>query len=263
MSQFENLTLEVADQVAKITLNRPDAANSLNVALARDMLSAAQQCADNPEVRAVVVTGAGKMFSAGGDVRSFAAAGDNLVATLRDILLHMHAAVACFARMDAPVIMAVNGMAAGAGFSLAITGDVVLVAESARFSMAYTGIGASPDGSATFYLPRIVGLNRARELMISNRVLSAQEALDWGIATQIIADDALQTEAMALAKKLAQGPTQAYGTVKKLLLASFENGLETQMELEAGGITRLLSGADGKEGVSAFLEKRKPAFKGL
>ncbi|HUH38004.1 MAG TPA: enoyl-CoA hydratase-related protein, partial [Spongiibacteraceae bacterium] len=236
--------------------------NSLNVAMARELLAAAQQCDGNPNVRAVLITGAGKMFSAGGDVRGFAQAGDNLVPTLREILLHMHAAVSCFARMNAPVIMAVNGMAAGAGFSLAISGDLVLVAESARFTMAYTGIGACPDGSASFYLPRIVGLTRARELMLNNRMLSAQEALDWGIATQVIADDALQAEALAQARKLAQGPTRAFGTVKRLLLSSFDNGLETQMEQEAVGITTLLSSADGREGVAAFLEKRKPTFNG-
>lgn len=262
MPDYQTLTFDVADGVARITLNRPDAANSLNVAMARELLAAARQCDGNPNVRAVLITGAGKMFSAGGDVRSFAQAGDDLVPTLREILLHMHAAVSCFARMNAPVIMAVNGMAAGAGFSLAITGDLVLVAESARFTMAYTGIGACPDGSASFYLPRIVGLTRARELMLNNRMLSAQEALDWGIATRVIADDALQAEALAQAKKLAQGPTQAFGTVKRLLLSSFDNGLETQMEQEAVGITTLLSGADGREGVAAFLEKRKPTFNG-
>ena len=165
--------------------------------------------------------------------------------------------------MDAPVIIAVNGMAAGAGFSIACTGDIVYAAESAKFTMAYTAAGLSPDGSASYYLPRLVGLRRTQELMLNNRRLSAQEALDWGILTNVFADDDLYDEALKTATQLAQGPTKAYGTVKKLLLSSYQESLETQMELEAQGMGAMSSSLDGTEGIAAFLEKRRPKFSGI
>jgi len=164
--------------------------------------------------------------------------------------------------MDAPLIGAVNGRAAGAGMSMAVCGDLVLAANSAKFTMAYTAAGLSPDGSASFFLPRLIGMRKTQELMITNRRLNAQEALDWGLVTQLCDDDKLQEEAQALAKQIASGPTKAFGTVKSLLMNSFENGLETQMELEAQGIADMTRGKDGKEGITAFLEKRSPSFVG-
>jgi 2-(1,2-epoxy-1,2-dihydrophenyl)acetyl-CoA isomerase len=164
--------------------------------------------------------------------------------------------------MDAPVIMAINGSAAGAGFSLAIAGDFAIAAQSARFTMAYTAAGLSPDGSSSYFLPRRVGIMRARELMMTNRRLSAEQALDWGLVNQVEADEALMVSAMQLAGTLAKGPTKAFGQVKKLLNSSYDSGLETQMQYEADSIAAMASTADGAEGVSAFLEKRKAVFSG-
>jgi 2-(1,2-epoxy-1,2-dihydrophenyl)acetyl-CoA isomerase len=164
--------------------------------------------------------------------------------------------------MDAPLVVAVNGTAAGAGFSVAISGDLVLAAESAKFAMAYTAAGLSPDGSSSFFLPRLVGMRRAQELMLTNRRLSAAEALDWGLVSQVVPDAELADTAFALAKQLAAGPTRALGMVKKLLATSFQESLETQMELEARGIAEMAGTADGREGIDAFLSKRAPGFRG-
>jgi 2-(1,2-epoxy-1,2-dihydrophenyl)acetyl-CoA isomerase len=164
--------------------------------------------------------------------------------------------------MDAPLIVAVNGTAAGAGFSVAISGDLVLAAESAKFAMAYTAAGLSPDGSSSFFLPRIVGMRRAQELMLTNRRLTAAEALEWGLVSQVVPDAELAKASTALAKQLAQGPTRAFGVVKKLLATSFQESLETQMELEARGISAMAGSVDGREGIDAFLSKRAAKFSG-
>jgi 2-(1,2-epoxy-1,2-dihydrophenyl)acetyl-CoA isomerase len=174
----------------------------------------------------------------------------------------LHTALSRLARMDAPVIAAVNGTAGGAGLSLVMAADLAIAAQSAKFTMAYTGAGLSPDGSSTFYMPRKIGDRKARELMLTNRVLSAAEALDWGVVNQVVADGQALDLAMILARRLAAGPTRAYGAVKTLLNDSFEHGLESQMALEASKIAELVVSEDGQEGIQAFLEKRKPGFTG-
>jgi len=164
--------------------------------------------------------------------------------------------------MDAPLVVAVNGMAAGAGMSLAVSGDMVLAGESAKFTMAYTAAGLSPDGSSSYFLPRLIGLRRTQELMLTNRRLSAAEALEWGMVNRVVPDGELLDQAMELAKGFAQGPTLAYGTVKKLLISSFDESLETQLELESRGIAASGRTEDGREGMAAFMEKRAPKFQG-
>jgi 2-(1,2-epoxy-1,2-dihydrophenyl)acetyl-CoA isomerase len=164
--------------------------------------------------------------------------------------------------MRAPLVIAVNGTAAGAGMSLAITGDLVLAADSAKFTMAYTAAGLSPDGSSSYFLPRLVGLRRAQELLFTNRRLSAAEALDWGLVTQVVTDGELAETAQTLATRLAAGPTSAYGMVKSLLIDTYDTSLEGQMELEGRGIADMAAGPDGLEGIAAFVNKRTPAFTG-
>ena len=259
---YEALTFEVAEGVATVALNRPEAANGIDLALGRELMLVAIECDEDPAIRAVVLTGTGKMFCAGGDLKSFAAHGDRLPVALKELTVYLHAATSRFARMQAPLVTAVNGMAAGAGMSLAVAGDLVLAGESAQFTMAYTAAGLSPDGSSTYYLPRLIGMRRTQELMFLNRRLSAQEALDWGLVSRVVSDADLASEARALALQLAAGPTRAFGTVKKLLVESFSGTLETQMELEARGIAAMAGTEDGREGVKAFLEKRKPEFRG-
>jgi 2-(1,2-epoxy-1,2-dihydrophenyl)acetyl-CoA isomerase len=170
--------------------------------------------------------------------------------------------MATMARMDAPVVCAVNGMAAGAGFSLAVGCDLVIAAQSARFTLAYTAAGLSPDGSSTWFLPRLIGLRRARELMLTNRLLSADEAQAMGIVDRVVPDDALAAEADAQAAAFAAGPTKAFGATKRLLQESWANGLETQMHRESRSIAELTRTADAAEGIDAFVNKRKPDFGG-
>src|SRR5262249_9847268 len=178
----QTVRLETKGGVGTITLNRPDAYNALNLALARELFAAVLAVDEDPAVRAVVITGAGKAFCGGGDVKDFA---DNLArigVLIKELTTYVHGAVSRLVRTPKPVITAVNGVAAGGGLSLAMAGDLVLAAESARFTMAYSKIAATPDGSSTYWLPRLVGIRRATELFYTNRVLTAKEAVDWGIA---------------------------------------------------------------------------------
>lgn len=182
--------------------------------------------------------------------------------SLRTLLKEDHAAVSRLTRMDPPVIAAVNGTAAGAGMSLACACDLVLAAESARFTMAYTKVGLTPDGSSTYFLSRLVGLRRALELALTNRVLSAQEAFDWGIVSRVVADGELMAQADALAADLASGAA-ALGASKRLLYGGWTETLETQLEHESQTISDISRTKDGKEGIATFLEKRAPImFKG-
>src|SRR5438874_1527289 len=172
----DTVTLTRADGVATLTLNRPDAFNALDLTLGRDLFHAVVEVDDDPAVRAVVITGAGKAFCAGGDVKGFADNADRIGALIKELTTYLHGAVSRLCRSEKPVIMAINGVAAGGGMSLALAGDFVLAAESARFTMAYSKIAATPDGSSTYFLPRLIGLRRAPELYLTNRALSARDA---------------------------------------------------------------------------------------
>lgn len=253
---------EVGDGIARLTLDRPNAANALTPGLCRELFEAFVACDEREDVRAALLTGAGNMFSAGGDLRFFASRGEELGADMKRMTGHLHAAISRMAHMDAPVVCAVNGMAAGAGVSLAIACDFTIAARSARFAMAYTAAGLSPDGSSTWFLPRLVGMRRARELLLTNRALSAAEALEMDLIDQVVDDDALADEAEARAQAFASGPTRAYGGLKRLLQESWSGGLETQMERETRMIADVSKTDDAKEGIAAFLAKRKPTFRG-
>jgi 2-(1,2-epoxy-1,2-dihydrophenyl)acetyl-CoA isomerase len=258
VTDYQTIVLEQSSAVARITLNRPDAANGMNDTMTRELADAAARC-DTAETKVVVLTGAGRFFSAGGDLKAFASA-PGRGSYLKGVADDLHRAISTFARSDAVVITAVNGVAAGAGFSLAVTGDLVLAAESASFTMAYTRAGLSPDGSATYYLPRLIGVTRTKELMLTNRTLSAQEASHWGLLTDVVPDDQLAARTDRLAAQLAATASGSNGGVKALLLDTFANGLEEQMELEGRLIAQCAETADGREGVDAFLAKRKPEF---
>ena len=248
--------------IARITLNRPEAANGLDITMARELLQLSIECRGDPAVRAVLLDARGRMFCAGGDLKSFVAHQARLHAYVKELTTYLHAAIANFARMRAPLIAAVQGPAAGAGFSMVCCADLVLAARSAKFAMAYTGAGLVPDGSSSYFLPRVVGLRRTQELMLTNRRLSAEEAHAWGIVTRVVDDEALAGEARDLALQLATGPTGAFAAVKKLLAESFDSTLETQMEHESTAIAEAAISADGLEGVAAFFAKRPPRFEG-
>lgn len=256
---FESIRFDLDGGVAVITFDRPDQGNAMDLTVMRDLMHAAIRCDEDPEIRAVVVTGSGRFFSAGGDLASFGAA-DDPASLIKEMTVYFHAAISRFSRMDAPIIAAVNGMAAGAGFSLAAACDLAVAAESARFASQYTAASLSPDGSSTYFVPRLVGVRRAMELMITNRRLSSAEALEWGLVNEVVPDERLQERALELAGSLASGATLAFGAVKRLLHESLSGTLETQMEQEARQIAALTHSHDGREGVQAFLEKRPPEF---
>lgn len=256
---MSTVTLTVADSVATLTLNRPEVANTMDQAFGRDFHAAAVQVATDPAVRAVILTGAGKAFCFGGDLRGMMAGSDNVEHYLRELTSNLHAGLSALARMDAPLIAAVNGTAAGAGVGLVLAADLAIAAQSAKVSLAYTGVGLTPDGATSFLLPRAVGHKRAMELLLTNRTLSAEECLQWGLVNQVVADEELLATAGKLAARLAAGPTQAFGATKRLMLAS-AGGFETQLALESQTIATRGASAEGKEGIGAFLEKRKPSY---
>lgn len=259
---YQNLLLDTRDHVATITLNRPEAYNALDLGLGRDLFHATLEVDEDPDVRCVVITGAGKAFCAGGNVKDFA---DNLARIgilVKELTTYLHGAVSRLARSNKPVIMAVNGVAAGGGMSFALSGDVVIAAESARFTMAYSKIAATPDGSSSYFLPRLIGLRRTLELYLTNRVLSAREALEWGLVTRVVPDAELRSAVDALARELAAGPTLAIGGAKRLFHQSTWESLETQMELEAQAIAASGHTEDFRAGVTAFANKQTPTFEG-
>jgi 2-(1,2-epoxy-1,2-dihydrophenyl)acetyl-CoA isomerase len=259
---YTTLLFDVRDNVAHITLNRPEAANSINEEMGKDLMHAALRCDEDPEIRAVLISGAGKIFSGGGDLKAFSARGNQLPYHIKEVTTYLHAAMSRLTRMDAPVVAAVHGAVAGAGMSIAIACDIVVAAETTRFMVAYTRAGLVPDGSSTYFLPRIIGLKRALELTLTNRMFSAQEALQWGLVTRVVPDNELLAQASAIAVQLAAGPTRAYGISKRLLHSGWTETLETQMENESQAIANSARTADAREGITSFLEKRPPKFKG-
>jgi 2-(1,2-epoxy-1,2-dihydrophenyl)acetyl-CoA isomerase len=258
MTDFETLTFSQSGPITSIVLNRPDAANGMNDTLTRELAVAAALC-DTPATKVVTITGAGRFFCAGGDLKAIGGA-PSAGAFVKGIADDLHRALSTFARMDAVVITSVNGTAAGAGFSLAVTGDLALSAESAKFTMAYTKAGLSPDGSSSYYLPRLIGIRRTQQLMLTNRTLTAAEALDWGLLTEVVPDADLAARTEALAKEMAATSRTSNATVKRLLLGTYRTGLEEQMELESRYIADCAESVDGQEGIAAFLGKRAPQF---
>jgi 2-(1,2-epoxy-1,2-dihydrophenyl)acetyl-CoA isomerase len=260
MSSESPLIVDRIGAVARLTLNRPRAGNALDMEMAAQLMRAAIACDEDQSVRCVLLTGAGRLFCAGGDVGAFAAAGDGVGAMLKEITAYLHMAMSRLMRMDKPLVTAVNGPAAGAGFSMAIAGDIALAAQSAHFTLAYTALGLSPDGGSTWLLPRLVGLRLAQDLAITNRRVGAEEAARIGLVTRVAPDDSIADEALAVAVQLAGSATGAIGRTRNLLLSSFGSTLETQMEAEARALACGAALPHGREGVAAFTERRKPDF---
>lgn len=260
---YEKIDFEVRDQIAWITINRASAFNALDLQAMQELLDIANRCGSDPGIRAAVLTGSGdKAFCAGGDVADFAENSDRVTLLLKEMTTCLHTAISRFARMNAPLIARINGVAAGAGLSMAACCDLAICTTDSKFTSAYTAIGLTPDGSSTYFLSRIIGTRRAMELYLTNRTLSAAEALDWGLVNQVVPADELDDTVAKLAKRLANGPTRAHGGVKKLLQMALNDTLESQMERETRCIVEMSTTEDGIEGVKAFTEKRKPEFKG-
>jgi 2-(1,2-epoxy-1,2-dihydrophenyl)acetyl-CoA isomerase len=259
MPSAPSLRLEIRESVAFLTFARPTAANTIHLAFGREFLAAAFAIESNRAVRAVVLSGEGKHFCLGGDLRAMVTADMDVQSYLSELTTNLHAGMALLARMDAPVVAAVNGTAAGAGLGLVLAADIAIASRSAKFAPAYTGVALTPDAGCTFMLPRVIGYKRAMELLLTNRILSADQALAWGLINDIVDEESLASKAAELATQLATGPVGAFGAVKRLMLES-EPGLEAQQGRESRSIAARGSTAEGREGISAFLEKRPPRY---
>lgn len=257
------ILLEREGPVARITLDRPDLGNAIDIPMARELMETIIRVAGDDAIRCVVLTGSGRLFCAGGDVKAFSNAGDQLPDFLKEITAYLHSALANLARMPKPLLNAINGPVAGAGVGVAILGDIVLADPAAHFTLAYTGIGMSPDGGTTWLLPRLIGLRRAQEICLTNRRIGAEEAAQIGLVTRVTEAGKLAEETAALAQQLATGATTALGATRRLLADSFSATLESQMEAESRSISAQGRSKEGREGIAAFVEKRKPDFIGL
>lgn len=248
------------DKVLLITLNRADKFNSFNREMALDLIRVLDQAGTDPSVRAILLTGSGKAFCAGQDLaEAIDPKGPGIEKIVRE---HYNPIIQRIRTIEKPVVAAVNGVAAGAGANIALACDVILAASSASFIQAFSKIGLIPDSGGTFTLPRLIGFQRASALMMTGDKLSASDALQYGMIYKVVDDVELAEKSMQQAKQLAELPTKAIGLTKRLLNQSHANTLDQQLELEKQIQVESANSYDYREGVNAFLEKRKPVFKG-
>ena len=258
---FETLAFVVDGGLATITLARPDQGNAVARKFGEEFRAVALICQTDPEIRAVLLRAQGKAFCVGGDLKDFVAQAD-LATAVKEMTIDFHAAVSMLARMDAPLVCAVNGIAAGAGLTLACLADYAIAGQSAAFTYAYAGVGFTADGGLTWLLPRLVGLRNFQSLVLSARVVPAAEALALGIVSEVVEDADLATRAEAFARRLSQGPTKAYGGIKRLALASFSHEYEAHLEAEAQALFVAAKTDDARGAVAAMAQRKKPAFNG-
>jgi 2-(1,2-epoxy-1,2-dihydrophenyl)acetyl-CoA isomerase len=251
---------EQHENILQITLNRPEAYNAMNLDLMRLLGEALSRAAADASVEGVLLTGRGKAFCAGGDLKWISQQSEAAGSVLYRLAPQFHLSITEIRRMEKPVVAAINGIAAGGGFSLALACDFRVMAESAVLRQAYTSSGLSIDGGGSFSLPRLVGLARAMEIMAFDHPISSAQALEWGLVTRVVPDHQVWSEARALLTTISRGALYSFGWSKKLLTDSFHNTLETQLELERQGISACAAHPNGQEGIRAFVEKRKPSF---
>lgn len=255
--------LRVDDSIAHLTMNRPEAANGMSAELLRALCDAIMLCHGEPSVRAVLLTGAGKNFCAGGDVRDFASKGEALPDYLRQATSYLQQAVAGLIRLSAPVIASVQGFAAGGGgFGLVCAADMVVCAQSAKFLAGATRVAMAPDAGVSVTLSRLVGQRQATRILLTNPVIDADEALRLGIVTQVVADSVLAQASLALAREIAAGAPRALAETKRLLWDGVGRSVEQAFPDEARTVSELSGSADAREGLAAVLERRAPRFTG-
>ncbi|MDQ7781308.1 MAG: enoyl-CoA hydratase/isomerase family protein [Desulfomonilaceae bacterium] len=252
----------ICGEVAVLTFNRPKAYNAFDLDVISAFADHMTNLAVDDTVRGVVITGHGKVFCAGGDLRWVNAWPEGTAAAFHNLAGRFHQAILEIRRMKKPVIAAINGLAAGGGFSLALACDFRIMAASAVLRQAYTSNGLSIDGGGTFMLVRLVGLAKALEIAAFDGPITSDQALEWGLATKIAEDDKVVEEAMNMAEQLARKSLQSFGYSKQLLTDSFSNSFENHLEVERAALRACASHKDGREGIAAFLEKRKPRFNG-
>lgn len=256
-----SVLLAVESGVATLTLNRPGVLNAFNAEMAETFLARIEEISGRDDIRVILLKGEGRGFCAGGDVSQFTAGGDPQAAIMA-IIDPLHKGLRLLDSLTQPSVACLHGAVAGAGFSLALACDLAVAAESARFTLAYARIGATPDGSGTYHLARAVGMKKAKELALLAETIEAREALRLGLVNRVVGDEMAGNVALDLARRLANGPTLAYGRIKTLLGASGDRSLAEQLDAEREAFLASAASADFTEGVAAFLDKRPPRFTG-
>jgi 2-(1,2-epoxy-1,2-dihydrophenyl)acetyl-CoA isomerase len=253
------LTQEHED-ILEIALNRPDVYNALNLDMMEMLAATLSSAAKDSSIKGILLTGKGKAFCAGGDLKWISQQSEGAGSVLYRLAPQFHLSIIEIRRMEKPVVAAINGIAAGGGFSIALACDFRVMAQSAVLRQAYTSSGLSIDGGGSFALPRLVGLARAMEIMAFDRPISSAQALEWGLVTKVVADEEVGSAALAMLSDLTKTALHSFAWSKKLMTDSFHNTLETQLELERQGISDCATHPNGQEGIRAFVEKRKPSF---
>lgn len=262
MADTDLVVVTKADGIATVRLNDPGSLNALSVPMANRLREALAELAKDPTVRVLVLTGTGRGFCAGGDVQSFYDHRDDPHEVMQQVLDGLHGAIEVLIDLPFPTVAAINGVVAGAGMGVACATDLAIAVDDAVLTMAYTGIGVSPDGSSTWFLPRLVGTRVAMDMILTNRRIGAEEAVALGIVNAAVPADEFDGAVSSLAAKLAAGPTKAYVRARHLLRSSMGNSPTEQMEAESAAILAAGETRDFYEGVTAFIEKRRPDFTG-
>lgn len=259
---YESIELTVSDGLARLTINQPELGNPFNAIFCAEVGAVANELATRRDVRAVLLTAKGKFFSVGGDIQMFSQNLDVLPGKIREWTAGLHMGLARLARLDAPIVAAVHATAMGGAVALVANCDLVYAGTSARFGAAYSQIGYSCDAGASFGLASRMGLARARRFLLLAEMLKAEEAAQAGLVDYLVDDASLMAEAEKAAIKLSQGPTRAYGELRRVFSRALGQPFEAQLEDEAQGLSRVAASADAREGILAFVEKRKPKFQG-
>lgn len=254
---FETIQLDNQDGIALITLNRPEVLNALNDQMEEDLTRAFRIVQEDSKIRALVMTGAGRGFCAGGDIKEM---GKYTALEVKEKLQKIHRFLSTLLNLERPVIVGVNGVAAGAGFSLALCGDLLIVSEGAKFTAAFVKVGLVPDYGGLYLLPRLVGLIRAKEIFFTGRMISAMEAKEMGFVNHVVPPEDVLRTAMEKARELAQGPSVAIGMMKRILNRSLDWDFPTVCDQEALAQSICCQTDDHREGIAAFLEKKSPHF---
>ena len=253
--------LDVAEGIATILLDRPQVGNAIDADMAQALLDAVTRCDNDPAVRCVILTGAGKMFCAGGDVQAFATAGDGVRELIETITTPLHDAIVRLTRMPKPIVTMINGAAAGAGLGLALLGEFAVAAQSAKFSAGYGGLGFTPDAGVSWLLPKLVGLRKAQQILIGGERIDAREAERIGLVSLTVDDAELKDVAISLASKMTHQSGDALMKTRSLMYQGYYTDLSGHLANEAVFIGNASQSEDGREGVRAFVDKRKPMFK--
>lgn len=259
---FETIRYDVHTGVAYVRLARPEWANAINPIFSREFREIMVAIEFDDRVKSVCITAEGPVFCAGGDLRELHAAGDGMPRVASDMLIDYHGAIYKMNRTAKPFVAGVKGAAGGAGLSMVSAFDLVVCGENTKFTMAYTKAGVTPDGTSSYFLARHIGLRRMLDLTLTNRVLSAAEAEAWGLVNRVVTDDKVDETAAEIALQLARGASWAIGHAKRVIYTGYDMPLEQAAELEGVTITSAMGRHDGREGVAAFVQKRKPHFTG-